>query len=339
MGVTYGDEGLYRMDLFESGKLAEGWYGSIGGFYRTSEGVRDPQYLSDIGGQLTATLKHTLDNGSVMFWARTMHDHNAWVADFPYTVSNGSVSTYPGFNQLNSTYDSKQLENFQIPNPACNCFENDDISDGRGGDMSYFGSELKESFSDGWSISNNFIFDGGYVNTHALINNGNPTTLGAFIAGDGVLTGTPVTPARRHGHLPERYRREPQSKRGHAAGLAGARRRSPTSTDEFRVNKDFGNGNTLTVGVYVTHYTMNDNWSLSSNVLITNQPNARPIILTGQRGGHIYQVSSPQGIMTPTAATTSCRTATPPISPPIFPTHGRSTVGCSMSRLASSTST
>jgi TonB-dependent receptor-like protein len=296
VGVTYGDEGLYRVDLFESGKLAEGWYGSIGGFYRTSEGVRDPQYLSDIGGQLTATLKHTLDNGSVMFWVRTMHDHNAWVADFPYTVSNGSVNTYPGFNQLHSTYDSKQLEQFQIPNPACNCFQNDDISDGRGGDLSYFGSELKESFNDGWSISNNFIFDGGYVNTHALINNGNPTTLGAYITGDSVLTGSPVTPA----DVTATYQN------GTAANLNQSvvtqqvwlvEKKITNIEDEFRLSKDFGNGNTLTGGLYLTHYTMNDNWSLSSNVLITNQPNAQAIILTGNVGGTQYQVSSPQGII------------------------------------------
>jgi hypothetical protein len=296
MGVTYGDEGLYRVDLFESGKLAEGWYGSIGGFYRTSEGVRNPQYLSDIGGQLTATLKHTLDNGSVMFWARTMHDHNAWVADFPYTVSNGSVSTYPGFNQLHSTYDSKQLQNFQIPNPACNCFENDDIGDGRGGDMSYVGSELKESFSDGWSISNNFIFDGGYANTHALINNGNPTTLGAFIAGDSTLTGPGLTPADVTATF----------QNGTTASLNQSvvtqqvwlvEKKITSVEDEFRVNKDFGNGNTLTGGLYLNHYTMNDNWSLSSNVLITNQPNAQAIILTGNLAGTSYQVSSPQGII------------------------------------------
>ncbi len=66
--MTYGSEGLKRVDAFQSGKIAEGWYGSIGGFYRESDGVRDPQYPSDIGGQLTATLKHDLDNGSVMFW-------------------------------------------------------------------------------------------------------------------------------------------------------------------------------------------------------------------------------------------------------------------------------
>ena len=58
---------MERVDAFYSGKITDGWYGSVGGFYRSSDGVRDPQYTSDLGGQFTATLKHTMDNGSIMF--------------------------------------------------------------------------------------------------------------------------------------------------------------------------------------------------------------------------------------------------------------------------------
>jgi outer membrane receptor protein involved in Fe transport len=294
LGVTYGFEGLHRVDVFQAGKLADGWYGSIGGFYRTSEGIRNPQYLSDIGGQLTATLKHDLDNGSIMFWARTMHDHNQWVADFPYVVNNGSVSTYPGFNQLNSTYNSKQLQNFLIPNPACNCFQNDDISDGRGGDLSYVGSSLNLGFGNGWSISNSFLFDGGYVNTHAMINNGNPQTLSAFIAG--LTLPAPLTAADVQATFPgDQAVSSNQSVVTQQVWLVY--KKLTNLTDEFRVIKDFGNGNTLTLGVYAAYYTMNDNWSLGSNVLITNQPNAAPIILTATSGGNIYHVSSSQGIV------------------------------------------
>ena len=296
LGVTYGDEGLYRVDLFQGGKLADGWYGSIGGFYRTSEGVRDPQYLADIGGQLTATLKHDLDNGSIMFWARTMHDHNQWVADFPYVVNNGSVNTYPGFNQLNSTYNSKQLQNFMIPNPACNCFENDDLGEGRGGDLSYFGSELKQSFGNGWSISNNFLFDGGYVNTHAMINNGNPQTLGSFIA-----TNLPNTLPAGVGPVQATFEDGVPVDPNQSIvtqQVWQVLKKLTSLTDEFRAIKDFGNGNTLTTGVYVNHYTMNDNWSLGSNVLITNTPNASAIILQAtDAAGHIYHVTSSQGIV------------------------------------------
>ena len=303
LGVTYGFEGnggsLYRVDAFESGKLTEGWYGSIGGFYRKGDGVRDPQYPSDIGGQLTATLKHDLDNGSVMFWARTTHDKNQWVADLPYTVVNGSIHTYPGFDQLNSTWNSRQLQNVSIPDPGCNCLRNDDISDGRGADLSYFGSELKAAFGNGWSISNNFIFDGGYLNTHAMINNGNPTTLGAYVSG---LTSASTWPIALIGApiqavYPNGLAADPNQ--GVILQQVWLVQKKLTSAiDEFRLNKELFSGNTLTLGVYAAHYTMNDNWSLGSNILTTNVPNAAPIILSATAGGNIYQVTSPQGITT-----------------------------------------
>jgi outer membrane receptor protein involved in Fe transport len=294
LGVTYGSEGKERIDVFESGKLADGWYGSIGGYYMQSDGVRNPQYLSDVEQQLTGTLKHTLDNGSLVLWYRTLHAHNLWDADFPYTVNNGSVSTYPGFNQLNATYNSKQLENFQVPDPACNCFENDDISSGRGAQLNYFGADLKEAFGNGWSISNNFIFDGGLVPTYALVNNGNPQTLASYI---GTLTlPSPLTA----GMVQANFENGQPVSLGQSIvtmQVWDVQKKVVSAIDEFRINKDLGFGNTATLGVYLARYTMNDNWSLSSNVLITNQPNASPIVLSATAGGNIYEVTSPQGIV------------------------------------------
>jgi hypothetical protein len=75
------------------------------------------------------------------------------------------------------------------------------------------------------------------------------------------------------------------------------RKKLTSVTDEFRLAKEVFDGNTLTAGVYFAHYTDNDAWSLDSNVLINNQPNASPIILQGTAGGNIYNVTSPQGIV------------------------------------------
>ena len=294
VALTYGFQGKERIDAFDSGMITHGWYYSIGGFYRTSDGVRNPQYPANQGGQLTATLKHTFAHGSLLFWARTLHDHNLWVADMPYTVKNGTVSTYPGFNQLNSTYDSDQLENFQVPDPACKCFENDNISDGRGADLSYFGSDFNDRLGNGWSISNHFIFDGGRVPTHALVNSGNPTTLSSFLSGltlPSVLTPADIMATFPNGNVvnPNQSVIEQQ--------VWYVQKKITNVIDEFRVNKQFGDGNTLTMGVYAAHYTDNDNWSLSANALMTNQPNAAPIILSATAGGNLYQVSSPQGVV------------------------------------------
>ncbi|HLQ13277.1 MAG TPA: TonB-dependent receptor plug domain-containing protein [Steroidobacteraceae bacterium] len=294
VSYTYGNEGLGRVDAYYGAKLTEGWYGSLGGFYRESAGVRDPQYAADLGYQMTGTLKHDLSNGSIMFWARTLNDKNQWVADFPYVVNNGSADPYPGFDQRNSTYNSYELQNFQIPNPATGGFENVNISNGRGSLLNYVGSSLDLKLSGGWSITNSFLFDGGDMDTNALVNNGNPKTLTAFIAG--LSLPAPLTPA----DVVATYTN------GTAPALTQSvvtqqvwrvQKRLWNATDEFRLAKDFGNGNTLTAGVYLARYTDNDNWSLGSNVLITNKPNASPIILQATSGGNIYNITSSQGIV------------------------------------------
>jgi outer membrane receptor protein involved in Fe transport len=298
LGVTYGFEGSERVDAFYSGKIIDGWYGSVGGFYRDSNGIRNPQYPADIGGQLTATLKHDLDGGSVMFWFRALDDKNLWLADMPYSVSNGTPSVYPGFNQLNSTYNSRQLQNFQVPNPACHCFENDDISDGRGANLLYFGSDLKLKLAGGWSISNTFLFDGGTVNTDALVNDGNPQSLSSFITS--LSAGkTPIVPPALNPLIQAAYTNGQAvnpNQSVFAQQVWDVQKKITSVTDEFRVAEDFGNGDVLTLGVYFAHYTDNDNWELGSNVLMNNQPNAAPIILTAVSGGNLYQVSSSQGI-------------------------------------------
>ena len=83
VGVTYGDEGLWRTDAFLGFPLGNKWYGSIGGFYRDSDGVRSPGYPADKGGQFTATLSHDMDNGTLVFYARQLNDRNQFITPIP----------------------------------------------------------------------------------------------------------------------------------------------------------------------------------------------------------------------------------------------------------------
>ena len=199
---------------------------------------------------------------------------------------NGKAEPYPGFNQLNNTYNSKQLQNFLIPSPAGG-FENDDISNGRGADLQYLGSNLELKFGNGWSISNTFLFDGGYVNTQALVNNGNPQSLSSFID---ALTNLPAGLPASAVHA--------NYANGAAVSLDQSvvteqvwfvRKKITNVTDEFRLAKDFGNGNTLTAGVYAAHYTDNDAWSISSNVLIDQYAECQSDPVAGCRGRKYLQ--------------------------------------------------
>jgi outer membrane cobalamin receptor len=200
VGLTYGNEGLWRTDDFYAFKVADGWYGSVGGFYVKDDGVRPPQFPSDIGGQLTATLKHDLDDGSLLFWGRVLDEKDQFIVPVPLiqSASGTSFSNYPGFCALTCSYGSKAIENVSVANPAGG-FENADLANGRGGQLYFFGIKWEQKLGD-WQLLNNFIADGGGLDTNALFSGPNPRPLSYYLYGCNVgqaagycnSSGTPV---------------------------------------------------------------------------------------------------------------------------------------------------
>src|SRR5262249_36175897 len=119
LGFTYGSEQLERLDAFYGFKIAAGWDGSTGGFYRTSKGVRKPGFPADQGGQITATLSHELENGSIMLYARALRDRNQFIAPLPLIQQGADhFSAYPGIDPLTATYWSQALRHVFLPNSS-----------------------------------------------------------------------------------------------------------------------------------------------------------------------------------------------------------------------------
>jgi outer membrane receptor protein involved in Fe transport len=316
LGITYGTEHLYRVDGFIGGPIGLGWNGSAGGFYRASDGVRDPQFKADEGGQFTVTVSHDLDGGSIMFWARTLQDNNQFIVPVPVveTNSNGTFSQYPGFNALTSAYGSKALQNVQLPS-AAGGFEGADLANGRGGNMYYFGSKFDKKI-DTWTFTNNFLFDNGDLNTNALFSGPNPRPLSYFLYGCGVAqpagfcTGATANDSNNLGPngqgLPVATNVNARYVTGGAVdpnqsvisqGWWYIQKHLTNLTDEFRVSKEIFEGNTATAGVYFANYTDNDNWSLGNNMIMSNTPNATPILLSYVNGtGQTVNLTSPNGI-------------------------------------------
>src|SRR5258708_20745227 len=185
-----------------------------------------------------------------MFWYRILSDKNQWYADFPYIVQNGNPQAYPGFDQRNHTYNSKQLQNFQIPSPGGG-FWNDDISNGRGADVDYCGSKLDLKLGGGWRISNTFLFDGGWIPTNALVNDGNPQTLTAFIAGLSSITGI-LTPAQVQAHYANGGA-VPGNTSVITEQVWQVRQESPNTTAEIRLGQENFLAHTPPFSGYSTH--------------------------------------------------------------------------------------
>jgi len=330
VSATYGTEHSYRADAYYGGPIGEGWYGSAGGFYRQSDGVRAPQFPSDQGGQFTATLKKALDGGSLTFWGRVLDDKNQFIVPIPVIESpDGSYSNYPGFNALTGSYGSYAIQNVMVPNPQGG-FVGANLGNGRGTQMYFFGSLWDQQIGD-WQLHNDFIADGGGLDTNALFSGPNPRPLGSYLYGCGyaggpagfcngatptdtnnlpnfTINGVTYSPNNVAGDMPTAglpinatYGGTgvpvPLSQSVIQQGWWFIQKSLQNFADEFRANYEIFKGNTATVGAYLAIYEDNDKWSLGNQMLMTNTPNATPVVLNFAQGGNIYNLSSSQGFV------------------------------------------
>lgn len=329
VGVTYGTDHKWRVDVFNGFKVADGWYGAFGGFYRTENGVRDPQFPENNGGQFTATLKHDLNGGNVMFWARVVDDKNQFIVPVPLIESgNGDFSSIPGFNALTGTYGSYAIQNATVPNPMGG-FQQANLANGRGTQFYYFGSNYDQTFGK-LALHNGFIADGGGLDTNALFSGANPRPLSMYLygcnvpepagwcngatpidtnnLGDFTVNGTTYSASGTKGSTPTSTlpinavyagsgQPVPLSQSVIQQGWWFIQKSLQNFADEFRATMEIFPHDNLTGGVYLSVYSDNDKWSLGNQMLMTNTNNATAIALNYAAGGTIYNLSSPQGFV------------------------------------------
>lgn len=301
VGVTYGSEGMYRLDGFLGFKVADGWYGSVGGFWRKSDGVRAPQFAADDGGQLTATLSHDMDNGSLMFYARVLKDKNQFVTDSPIlNPSPGKFSAYPGFDPLTGTFGSNANRHSFLETMPCTtagCTPGGiavDLADGRGANLRMAGANLDLDFGSGWSLSDKLHLTQGQMNTVSFFSTGaNPTSLADYIAGEesalGLPAGLTATATYRNGGNAN------MNENVTTQGLWYVHKNIKSVTNEFHLSKELFDGNTLTFGNYTATYSAHDTWYLNDTMLLQAKTNPNPIVVSLNNGSNTYQLTNPQG--------------------------------------------
>ncbi|MYM95747.1 TonB-dependent receptor [Duganella vulcania] len=289
---TTGTGSLRRVDMFYGGKISDGWYGSVGGFYRKTDGVRDAGFPADDGHQLTATLTRKLDDGKLTMYVRNTDDKNAFYTGVPLISSNGghTISEFPGFNPLTGTLMSGEMRNFTIE-AAPGKTLNRDLADGRGLKATVFGADFDQKIGE-WSVSNKFNRFDGDLNTNAMFTGNNPLSMNdylkaaiasangnaATVAAAGGKLATAGTATYVHGGAVEGNQQVVQ------AGLWSVEKQLKSFTDELRVSKDIGHGHTLTVGGYFADYSSHDVWYLGNSHLMSAVPQASLINVTLNNG-------------------------------------------------------
>ncbi|MFT6787487.1 MAG: iron complex outermembrane receptor protein [Pseudoalteromonas rhizosphaerae] len=166
---TTSDYDLQRVDAVLSGEISDDLYFMVGGYVKSSPGIRDAGFTSEKGSQFTINITKELDNGELNFYTRQTDDHGAWYLPTPLNV-NGIDAEYTQLGTLN-----RQATIFTGPNAQAHDI---DLGDGRGWDGHVSGGSIKLEFDNGWQFIDRFNITKGDANTFGLVPNGSATTVG-----------------------------------------------------------------------------------------------------------------------------------------------------------------
>ena len=166
---TVSDYGLNRVDVLASGALADDLYYMVGGYIKSSQGIRDAGFNSEQGNQFTINITKVFDNGELNLYTRQTDDRGTWYLPTPLNVE-GIDANYTQIGPLN--------RQATITYGADNVTESFDFGDGRGWDGHVSGGSLKLDLADGWALIDRFNITKGAANTFGLVPNGSAVTVG-----------------------------------------------------------------------------------------------------------------------------------------------------------------
>lgn len=204
VGLSAGlDYDSVRTDFRYGGPLSENWRFHVAGFYRRGDGVRDPGYTAEDGGQIKANLTREHDGGYLRFHVKLLDDRAIGYLPMPVRVTgsnrNPSFSGFPGFDPGRDTPHSPNFLT-DIGLDGNNQRRSTDIADGMRPKSTAFGFEFQHAFEGGWALNNRFRYadtEGRFVSPFpAEVLAG--ADLAAAIGGAGarlVVAGAPTTSA------------------------------------------------------------------------------------------------------------------------------------------------
>jgi iron complex outermembrane receptor protein len=263
--LGFSDYGMYRSDVAWSGPIGDDWGLAVGGYYRTSDGIRDPGYTADEGGQFRVKLGRSFDNGSIELFAKYIDDRSLFVVPVPLT---GSPSDPRGINGADAgTYSlsSEDLARAGLPVTAAEVgLRGSNLEDGIHPQLATFGAKFNWEFNDTVSLTNLVRYTDGEVRFDAIFSGLPPTTGATFAADRGVAANYSVLSSgaayaanqlvQEHGHWV-------------------VNKEYDAIQDDLRLNFKLDT-HALSVGLYLADYSMADRWSLGNNLLmdVSNRP-------------------------------------------------------------------
>ncbi|MDX2369155.1 MAG: TonB-dependent receptor [Colwellia sp.] len=165
-----------RVDGLASGAINKQWFYALGGFYRTSDGVREPGYNADKGGQFKVNLTRKFNQAEINLSYRYLNDKTSFFSPIPMTNAESPQS----IENVNTNYATLLSDDFNpltFKSPEGN-FQRD-IKDGQQSQLHRFSATLDWDLSEKILLKNKLSFADMKNTMYAMMNLGNDTLFSA----------------------------------------------------------------------------------------------------------------------------------------------------------------
>jgi len=167
--VEWGDFGHRRVDANYAGPLSEDTTFSVGGFYRVADGVRDPGFRADEGGQIRGSVTRSFDRGEITVSAGYVNDRNLFLLAVPLDLDeNGDLTSIPGFDANFDTLVSNDQRFVSILRPDGGT-DDFDLADGIHNDVFNLAAEFFYELDGGWTVTNRSRYVSGEIQFNSAI--------------------------------------------------------------------------------------------------------------------------------------------------------------------------
>jgi outer membrane receptor protein involved in Fe transport len=179
--LQVGDYGMYRTDFYFGSPLGDRWDASVGGFFRTDDGVRPPGFRQNEGGQLRIALGYDLEDGRIEVNFKHIDDNVGFLLPVPLTFDgSGDTAGVPGFDPNYGTLagPDNRLSVFPSPKGPLDF----DLSRGTDVKLSQFTAKIDLGLGDGWRLRNTARLRDSEILRNGLFPTGNVETARARLA-------------------------------------------------------------------------------------------------------------------------------------------------------------
>lgn len=189
--VLYGPTAdLFRFDGWVGTPLGNGWSLGVGGYYRKEDGVRDPGFAGNEGGQIRADLNYDFGDGRITLGYKKIDDSTIFYTGIPLTKDRkGNIVGLPGFDPHYGTTASRATAFLTLRDANGPVQFNN--ADGTDVNLDQFSLLAEWEFAPGWKLSNraryrdsltvrNGVYPASISTATAFLNQNRAALLAAF---------------------------------------------------------------------------------------------------------------------------------------------------------------